>query len=173
MTVLLMSGLQIFNAHPALYWGDVSDFDNPLVAISGFPGWATLPGSQWLAMGRRWHFFFAWGFVANGIFYTLIAIARGHLRRDLAPSLKEYAADRLFDPAAFATALPQGRGGNALQCVAEVRLPYRHMRALPADHFRRCHRNWMRLIPPSCGSLADGSRHARSILSAHSRSSHS
>jgi thiosulfate reductase cytochrome b subunit len=89
MTALLMSGLQIFNAHPALYWGSASDFDNPLVAISGFPSWATLPGSQWLAMGRRWHFFFAWGFVANGIVYALFAIARGHLRRDLAPSLKD------------------------------------------------------------------------------------
>ena len=29
MTVLLMSGLQIFNAHPALYWGDRSRFDQP------------------------------------------------------------------------------------------------------------------------------------------------
>src|SRR5215470_7576603 len=60
MTILLMSGLQIFNAHPALYWGNASNFDHPLVAIGGFPDWATLPGSQWLAMGRRWHLFFAW-----------------------------------------------------------------------------------------------------------------
>jgi cytochrome b subunit of formate dehydrogenase len=29
MTVLLMSGLQIFNAHPALYWGEVSNFAHP------------------------------------------------------------------------------------------------------------------------------------------------
>ena len=26
LTILLMSGLQIFNAHPALYWGEVSKF---------------------------------------------------------------------------------------------------------------------------------------------------
>ena len=26
LTILLMSGLQIFNAHPALYWGEVSNF---------------------------------------------------------------------------------------------------------------------------------------------------
>ena len=25
--ILIMSGLQIFNAHPALYWGDRSDRD--------------------------------------------------------------------------------------------------------------------------------------------------
>jgi thiosulfate reductase cytochrome b subunit len=31
--VLLMSGLQIFNAHPALYWGEDSDFDRPVLAI--------------------------------------------------------------------------------------------------------------------------------------------
>ncbi len=33
LAVLLMSGLQIFNAHPALYWGKFSDFARPLVAI--------------------------------------------------------------------------------------------------------------------------------------------
>jgi cytochrome b subunit of formate dehydrogenase len=33
MTVLLMSGLQIFNAHPVLYWGNASNFGNPLVAM--------------------------------------------------------------------------------------------------------------------------------------------
>jgi thiosulfate reductase cytochrome b subunit len=31
--VLAMSGSQIFNAHPALYWGDRSDFDRPLLSI--------------------------------------------------------------------------------------------------------------------------------------------
>jgi thiosulfate reductase cytochrome b subunit len=33
LTLLLASGLQIFNAHPALYLGDASDFDRPLLAI--------------------------------------------------------------------------------------------------------------------------------------------
>lgn len=33
MTVLLASGLQIFNAHPALYWGARSDFDHPVLAL--------------------------------------------------------------------------------------------------------------------------------------------
>jgi thiosulfate reductase cytochrome b subunit len=31
--VLVMSGLQIFNAHPALYFGQASDFDNPALAM--------------------------------------------------------------------------------------------------------------------------------------------
>ena len=42
LTILLLSGLQIFNAHPALYLGKASTFDRPLVdsarrrAIAGF-----------------------------------------------------------------------------------------------------------------------------------------
>lgn len=124
LLVMLMSGLQIFNAHPALYWGVQSDFGHPLLAFSafqnsagqvirgvtqigqwqfdttgvfgaswldgemvarGFPAWATLPGPQWLAMGRVWHFFFAWLFVINGLLFALYAFARGHIR-DLAPN---------------------------------------------------------------------------------------
>jgi len=33
LVILIMSGLQIFNAHPALYWGDRSDRDKPLLSI--------------------------------------------------------------------------------------------------------------------------------------------
>lgn len=127
LTILLMSGLQIFDAHPALYWGSSSRFDDPVFAIGerryplgqprgitslfghsvdttgvlgvstedgvqiarGFPSWATIPGSLWLAMGRTWHFFFAWIFVINGAVYLLYAAIAGHLRRDLWPSRQE------------------------------------------------------------------------------------
>jgi thiosulfate reductase cytochrome b subunit len=51
-----------------------------------FPSWATIPGPQWLAMGRHWHFFFAWVFVLNGIAYVLYTLLSGHLRRDLVPT---------------------------------------------------------------------------------------
>jgi thiosulfate reductase cytochrome b subunit len=122
LTVMLMSGLQIFNAHPALYWGASSEFSRPLLRMEamqddqghtwgvtrvgsrtfvttgifgwsrggdgsfterGFPRWATLPSSTWLAMGRLWHFFFAWILVVNGALYVLLGLASGHLRRDL------------------------------------------------------------------------------------------
>jgi thiosulfate reductase cytochrome b subunit len=124
MTILLMSGLQIFNARPDLYWGQRSDFSHPLLAMGaeqtasgkaigvttifghsftttgvlglsvedgrsaerGFPSWATLPGAQWLAMARRWHFFFAWLFVINGAVYALYSLLSRHLWRDLVPS---------------------------------------------------------------------------------------
>jgi len=34
LTILLMSGLQIFNAHPALYWGNLSNFPHPILAMT-------------------------------------------------------------------------------------------------------------------------------------------
>jgi thiosulfate reductase cytochrome b subunit len=129
LLVLLMSGLQIFNAHPALYLGEKSEFANPMLAMGtveedgepkgvttifgyaipthgvfglsgdadsgyenrGFPWWATLPGYRNLAMGRRWHFFFAWLFLFNGLAYLLWSLGSGHLRRDLAPSRQDLA----------------------------------------------------------------------------------
>jgi thiosulfate reductase cytochrome b subunit len=36
--LMLMSGLAIFNAHPHLYWGKVSDFDAPLLSMTARPG---------------------------------------------------------------------------------------------------------------------------------------
>lgn len=126
LTILLMSGLNIFNAHPALYWGHDSTFAHPWISIRGentpngpigvttiggkefvstgvlglsqvdgqptaraFPAWATIPSGQWLAMGRHWHFFFAWIFVINGIAYVLYTLVSRHLVRDLVPTRAE------------------------------------------------------------------------------------
>lgn len=126
LTVLLMSGLQIFNAHSALYWGQAVDFAKPLLEIGAqrqdgkqvgvvevlghrfkttgilgvsgtggerteraFPSWITLPGFQDLATGRRWHFFFAWVFVINGLAYLLSGFLRGHVWRDLVPTRQQ------------------------------------------------------------------------------------
>ncbi|MGC2410928.1 MAG: cytochrome b/b6 domain-containing protein [Methyloceanibacter sp.] len=127
LLVLLMSGLQIFNAHPALYLGSKSTFDDPVMAmrpmthgdemmgittlfgwnfdttgvfglaidadggfqIRGFPWAVTLPGYRDLAMGRRWHFFFAWLFVINGLVYLIYSFGSGHIARDLVPKGRE------------------------------------------------------------------------------------
>jgi thiosulfate reductase cytochrome b subunit len=126
LTILLMSGLNIFNAHPALYWGQESTFADPWISVGAqdtpsgpigvtriaghefvttgvlglsdvngrptnraFPSWATIPGPQWLAMGRHWHLFFAWIFVINGIAYVLYSIFSRHLSRDLVPTRAE------------------------------------------------------------------------------------
>ncbi|MBV9754963.1 MAG: cytochrome b/b6 domain-containing protein [Hyphomicrobiales bacterium] len=124
--LLLMSGLQIFNAHPALYVGANSDFEHPTISITAqradhgikgetllfgrqfdttgvlgvssmngqptpraFPSWSTIPSYQDLATGRRWHFFFAWLLVLNGLAYLVFGFANGHFRRDLLPSAAE------------------------------------------------------------------------------------
>ena len=88
LTVLLMSGLQIFNAHRFLHWGKFgADADPHLLALpGGIPHWATIPSWQDLGLGRTWHFFFAWLFVVNGLVYLLWGIFSGHFRRDFAPT---------------------------------------------------------------------------------------
>jgi thiosulfate reductase cytochrome b subunit len=87
IVILLMSGLQIYNAHPALYWGASSYTGaGPIAKPGPFPGWLTIPSTQWLAMGRRWHLFFAWVLVVNGGLYVVHAIVTRHLARDLWPS---------------------------------------------------------------------------------------
>jgi len=89
LALLLMSGLQIFNAHPALYWGEISTFEKPLAIIGNFPGWATIPSYHDLGSGRLWHFFFAWVFVLNGAAYLLVSLLSRHLGRDLIPTRAE------------------------------------------------------------------------------------
>ncbi len=123
---LLLSGLQIFNAHPALYWGAKSTFAIPWLAMGasehngmlvgetvigplhfnttglfgaskvhgawqarGFPAWLTIPSERYLALGRRWHFFFAWLFAINGFIYLATGLISGHLKRDLTPTLDQ------------------------------------------------------------------------------------
>ncbi|MEO6364535.1 MAG: cytochrome b/b6 domain-containing protein [Luteimonas sp.] len=130
MVILVGSGLQVFNAHPALYWGQAATFDDPVFAAQavrgesgkargittigdarfdttgvlgvstraedgvalrrGFPMWATIPGAKSLALGRRWHFFFAWAWVINGALYLAWSLASRHLARDLAMHRRDW-----------------------------------------------------------------------------------
>ena len=41
------------------------------MSAEAFPSWLTLPGNRWLSLARSWHFFFAWLFLLNGLFYVL------------------------------------------------------------------------------------------------------
>jgi len=129
LTLLFMSGLNIFNAHPSLNWGKSSYDGTPavleiralekpngeLVGVTrlfghsftttgflgaskdrsgemtprAFPWWLTVPDNQWLAMARRWHLFFAWVFVINGLCFVAYSALSRHLQRDLAPTGSE------------------------------------------------------------------------------------
>jgi thiosulfate reductase cytochrome b subunit len=88
---LLLSGLQIFNAHSALYLGDQVNFnvDNAIFEIEGFPGWMTIPSTQDLATGRVVHFFFAWILVATLLVWLIASLRNRHLRKDLLPTSKD------------------------------------------------------------------------------------
>jgi thiosulfate reductase cytochrome b subunit len=160
--VLLLSGLQIFNAHPALYWGQKgADYDKPFLemtatglgtshprgvvrvagaevdttgvlglsredrrlTVRGYPAWLTLPSYRDLATGRRWHFFFAWIFVLNGLTYLGFGLWNRHLQRDLAPTRAELEPKHLLhDIAQHARLrLPKGEAAkryNVLQKLA-------------------------------------------------------
>jgi thiosulfate reductase cytochrome b subunit len=88
---LLLSGLQIFNAHPGLYIGDQSGFgfENSILELEGFPSWVTIPSTQDLATGRVIHFFFAWIFVATLFVWLVASVRNRHLRKDLLPNAKD------------------------------------------------------------------------------------
>jgi thiosulfate reductase cytochrome b subunit len=162
MTVLLFSGLQIFNAHPALYWGQYGADSDPsflsLEAVEqgdvvrgvtrvgglsfdttgtlgvsnvdgeptarGFPAWITLPSYQDLATGRRWHFFFAWLFVVNGLIYLGYGLLTRHFRRDLLPTTDELAPAHLAQEIVDHARLRFPRGEKARRYNALQKLTY-------------------------------------------------
>lgn len=94
--LMLGSGLQIFNAHPRLYWGKYGANYDP-AALSGwtFPGWATIPSYQDLATGRHWHFFFAWVLVFSSAIYFVLSFATRHVQRDLLLTRAEWTPSHL------------------------------------------------------------------------------
>ncbi len=55
LTVLLMSGLQIFNAHPALYWGKLSDFPHPVLSMSADQREGGPPRGVTTILGRQFN----------------------------------------------------------------------------------------------------------------------
>jgi Ni/Fe-hydrogenase b-type cytochrome subunit len=91
LVILFMSGLNISNAHPWLYWGQWGFQPNTAwLDVHRWPGWATIPGYYNLAVARDWHILFAWVFAVALIAYLLIALFNGHLRRDIVTRRKEW-----------------------------------------------------------------------------------
>jgi thiosulfate reductase cytochrome b subunit len=89
VVVLLMSGLNILLAHPHLYWGVRATFADPLVSIPKLPDWLLIPQGRNLAEARRWHFFFAWLFVINGLTYLAYVFLSGRFRRRIWPTVAD------------------------------------------------------------------------------------
>lgn len=88
---LVASGLQIFNAHPALYLGNESGFgyDNEIFAVDAMPWSLTIPSTRDLATGRVVHLFFAWVFVANLCVWFVASLRNRHIRKDLVPNRRD------------------------------------------------------------------------------------
>ena len=81
LAILFLSGLNISNAHPRLYWGQWGfDPATAWLRLPEFPSWMTIPGYYSLAEARLWHFLAAWPFAVGLALYLLVALARGHLR---------------------------------------------------------------------------------------------
>lgn len=160
LVILLMSGFNIFNAHPALYWGKSSyqgrppvlqvgsrttaegkvtgytrlfnyEFDttgvlgvseNPQGRIVrvGFPSWLTIPAHRWLAMARRWHLFFSWMLVINGLCFVGYAAASRHLRDDLLPRRQDWRTlgKTIVDTARFRH--PKGEAARAYNVLQKL-----------------------------------------------------
>jgi Ni/Fe-hydrogenase b-type cytochrome subunit len=102
ITVLTLSGLEIFDAFPS-FGAKIPEQD----LIEEVPHALTLGG--WLGGALQWHFTFMWIFAAAGTFYVISQIASGHYRtvaftrRDVAgvwPMARHYF---LFGPKPVAT----------------------------------------------------------------------
>ena len=135
---LIATGLNIFNAHPALYWGqyganaddgrrwlEIGATDRPdgsvkgvtrigpvvldttgflgvnraangAVQQQGFPEWLTFPSNRDLATARRWHFFFGWLLILNGLAYLIQGFATRHLQDDIWPRLTQLSPGNIW-----------------------------------------------------------------------------
>jgi len=54
-----------------------------------FPEWATLPSNYDLSVARHWHLSFAWVFAIGTLFFGILSVFNGHVRRDLLPHKSE------------------------------------------------------------------------------------
>ncbi len=91
LVVLFMSGLNISNAHPRLYWGHWGFApEHAWLHLPRFPGWMTIPGHYSLAEARLWHLAAAWPFAFGLLAFMLAALVNRHFRRDLVTRQSEW-----------------------------------------------------------------------------------
>ena len=91
VVILFMSGLNISNAHPRLYWGDWGFApEHAWLEVPRFPGWITIPDYYSLAAARDWHILLAWPFALVLLFMWVAMLVNRHFKRDLTTTRKEW-----------------------------------------------------------------------------------
>lgn len=91
LVILFMSGLNISNAHPYLYWGEWGFSPSQAwLEIPRFPGWMTIPDYYSLAKARDWHVLMAWPFALGLLFMWVAMLANRHFWRDLRTAPREW-----------------------------------------------------------------------------------
>jgi Ni/Fe-hydrogenase b-type cytochrome subunit len=91
LVILFMSGLNISNAHPRLYWGDAGFApEEAWLHVIRFPGWATIPEYYSLAAARQWHLLFAWVLAVGLLLFMLASLVNRHFQRDIVTRRKEW-----------------------------------------------------------------------------------
>lgn len=121
LTLMVATGLRIFNAYPAFARKGETFCCYPF-ANKAIPGYLTFGG--WLAGARNWHFAMMWVLVVNGLVYLAFIYLHGEWRdlvprrgvaRDAWEMVKFYVAVRKDHPR-------QGKH-NALQRLAYFSMP--------------------------------------------------
>ncbi|GGD54515.1 DUF4405 domain-containing protein [Erythrobacter arachoides] len=91
LVILFMSGLNISNAHPRLYWGHAGFAQgDEWLAVPRFPGWATIPDYYSLAGARDWHVVFALIFAFALLAFMVAALVNRHMQRDIFARAREW-----------------------------------------------------------------------------------
>ncbi|WP_010411314.1 cytochrome b/b6 domain-containing protein [Citromicrobium sp. JLT1363] len=91
IVVLFMSGLNISNAHPYLYWGEWGFApEQAWLEVPRFPGWMTIPGFYSLAKARDWHLLMAFPFAFGLLGMWIAMLWNGHFGRDLMTGKREW-----------------------------------------------------------------------------------
>jgi thiosulfate reductase cytochrome b subunit len=117
--VLFMTGLNISNAHPHLYWGDYGfDPADAWLSVIRFPGWATIPGHYNLAMARDWHILAAWPFGLGVLFIWAAMLINGHFRRDLTTTPRDWTPGAVI--ASLKAHSPGGTGSPGYNPVQRI-----------------------------------------------------
>ncbi len=119
LAILFMSGLNISNAHPRLYWGDWGfESSEAWLHVMRFPGWATIPGHYSLAGARDWHLLFAWVFALALLLFMIASLLNRHFKRDLVTDAQGMALARRSAPTSFRTSssISTTARGSTISC---------------------------------------------------------